>query len=43
MLGYGLLTDFGLTEIFCSSRLVLEAKADKETTSSPRLEFLKTF
>ena len=34
---------FGVTEILCSFRLVLEVKADKEIPESSRLEFLEMF
>ena len=35
------LTIYGVTEIFCSFRLVLERKTCKEIPESSRLEFLK--
>ena len=34
-------TVLGVTEIFCSFRLVLEAKTGKDTPESSRLEFLE--
>ena len=37
------LTILGITEIFCSFRLVLEGKAGKEIPGSSRLEFLEKF
>ena len=37
------LTILGVTEISCSFRLVLEAKAGKEIPESSRLEFLEKF
>ena len=37
------LTIFGITDILCSFRLVLEGKTGKETPESSRLEFLEKF
>ena len=37
------LTILGVTEMFCSFKLVLEGKTGKEITESPRLEFLERF
>ena len=37
------LTILGVTEMFCSFKLVLEWKIGKEITESPRLEFLERF
>ena len=37
------LTIFGVTEILCSFKLVLERKAGKEIPESSRLEFLEKF
>ena len=37
------LTIFGVTEILCSFKLVLEGKTDKEIPESSRLEFLEKF
>ena len=37
------LTIFGVTEILCSFRLVLEEKTGKEIPESLRLEFLEKF
>ena len=37
------LTIFGVTEILCGFRLVLEGKTGKEIPESSRLEFLKKF
>ena len=37
------LTIFGITEILCSFRLVLEGKIDKEIPEPSRLEFLEKF
>ena len=37
------LTIFGVTEILCSFRLVLEGKTGKEIPESSRLEFLEKF
>ena len=37
------LTILGVTEILCSSRLVLEGKTGKEIPESSRLEFLEKF
>ena len=37
------LISFGVREILCSFRLVLEGKADKEIPESSRLEFLEKF
>ena len=37
------LTIFGVTDIFCSFRLVLEGKTGKEIPESSRLEFLEKF
>ena len=37
------LTIFGVTEILCSFKLVLEGKSGKEIPESSRLEFLEKF
>ena len=37
------LTIFGVTEILCCFRLVLEGKTDKDIPGSSRLEFLEKF
>ena len=37
------LSIFGVTEVLCSSRLVIEGKAGKEIRESSRVEFLKKF
>ena len=37
------LTIFGVTEIICSFKLVLEGKTGKEIPESSRLEFLEKF
>ena len=37
------LTNFGVTEVLCSFKLVLEGKTSKQIHESSRLEFLKKF
>ena len=38
-----LLSNLGITEIFCNFKLLLERKTDKDIPESSRLEFLEKF